>query len=101
MNGKRVHERFSFEFPVVITHADREIPAVTRNLSLGGLFLVTPETFAFGDPVTIRLRLPTLRQNSVLEATVRWKIGDGYGVQFGSLHALDVWGLNQLFYPKR
>lgn len=85
---------------MVITHGGKEISAVTRNLSLGGMFIVTPEAFAFGDAVTIQVRLPTLKEDSTLEATVRWKVGDGYGVQFGSLHALDVWGLNQLFFKK-
>ena len=48
------------------------------------------EAFAFGDAVTIQVRLPTLKEDSTLEATVRWKVGDGYGVQFGSLHALGL-----------
>ena len=29
--------------------------------------------------------------------TVRWKTPEGLGVQFGSLRALEVWALNQLF----
>ncbi|MBK8171694.1 MAG: PilZ domain-containing protein [Sandaracinaceae bacterium] len=96
MNGKRVHERFEHTLPVVLTHGGQELTAETRNVSLGGMYIVTPALLTFGDAIVVRVRLPSLKADSVLEATVRWKEKDGYGVQFGSLHALDVWGLNQL-----
>lgn len=97
MTGKRVHERFEHSLPVVLIHGGKEIPATTRNVSLGGMFVVTATHLVFGDAVQLRVRLPSLKEDSLFDATVRWKESDGFGVQFGSVRAIDVWGLNQLF----
>ena len=71
--------------------------ASTRNLSLGGVFVETAASVVFGSTVKIRLRLPAVHEDSTIETTVRWKTPEGVGLQFGSLRALEVWGLNQLF----
>jgi len=47
--------------------------------------------------VKLRIRLPAMQEDSTIEMTVRWKTPDGVGLQFGSLRAIEVWGLNQLF----
>jgi Tfp pilus assembly protein PilZ len=75
----------------------RDVSAVTKNLSLGGMYILTDESIPFGAEVTLRFHLPALKEATECAATVRWVKADGVGVQFGSLRALEVWGLNQLF----
>ena len=61
------------------------------------MFLETQEESPYGSVVKVRLRLPALKEDTECEVTVRWKVEDGIGAQFGSLRALEVWALNQLF----
>ena len=56
-----------------------------------------PSGLPFGASVTVRLVFPPLKEESTLEATVRWIKGTEIGLQFGSLRARDVWALNQLY----
>jgi hypothetical protein len=61
------------------------------------MFIFTDLDASYGTPVVVRLRLPSFAEESLFEAVVRWNEEDGIAVQFGSLRALEVWGLNQLF----
>lgn len=101
MSGRRVHERYERRIPVTILHEGREHDGVTQNVSLGGMYLETKAQIPFGAAVKIRVRLPALKEDSVIAVTVRWVKADGIGVQFGSLRALEVWALNQLFKHPR
>lgn len=75
--------------------AQRE--AVTKNISLGGMFIVLPGEFpAIGSELKLRVRLPALKDDTELVVTVRWTHADGIGVQFGPLRAREVWALNKL-----
>ena len=96
-HSRRVHERFERRLKVVVVHDAGRIECVTRNISLGGMLLVTSESLPFGTPVELEFHLPALEEDARLEATVRWNAEDAMGVQFGSMRARDVWGLNQLF----
>lgn len=96
MTGRRVHERFEYELPVTIVHEGTEYRAVSENVSLGGMYLVTDAGLKYGSEVVLRFRLPSLKEDTECTGTVRWTKQDGLGVQFGSLRALEVWGLNQL-----
>lgn len=58
------------------------IDAETRNIGVGGAFIVTKLVPAVGDPLTVELALPTSEQKFTLPAEVRWSDGDGMGVQF-------------------
>lgn len=78
-------------------HEGTEYSARTDNMSLGGMHLVADERPPFGAVVQLKFRLPTMKADSVCDGTVRWSRPDGYGVQFGSLRPIDVWGLNQFF----
>jgi c-di-GMP-binding flagellar brake protein YcgR len=97
VSGRRVHERFEYELAVTIVHGEEEIHAVSKNLSLGGMYVVTDVDLPYGTDVTVRFRLPALKEETNCAATVRWKKDDGVGLQFGSLRALEVWALNQLY----
>lgn len=94
---QRAHERFSICLPVMVLHHGIAYVTETRNISLGGIFVAPIDEIPFGASVHIVFRLAALKQDTEVAATVRWKKPEGLGLQFGSLRALDVWGLNQLF----
>ena len=97
MPGRRVHERFACELPVTVLAGDREIETTASNVSLGGMYLLTDERLEYGTEVKVRFRVPALKEDAEPRATVRWQRNDGFGVQFGSLRAIEVWALNQFF----
>lgn len=97
MTGRRVHERYDCDLDVMVYHGEREIPAKAANISLGGMYLLMAEQIPYGAEVKVRFRLPALKEDTESKTIVRWNTPDGVGVQFGSLRALEVWGLNQLF----
>ena len=95
--GRRVHERYRCKLAVTIVHDGQEHFAETNNLSLGGMFIETNLAVAYGSQIRTKFRLPALKEDTDVVVTVRWKTPEGLGVQFGSLRALEVWALNQLF----
>ena len=96
--GRRVHQRFSCELPVTLRIADQEISALATNIGLGGVFLTMADTgLAYGTEGAIDLKLPALHEPARIQVTVRWVVPEGIGLQFGSLRALEVWGLNEYF----
>jgi hypothetical protein len=95
---RRVHERYALELPVTLIHAAGETQGTTRNVSLGGALVGLGEhTIAFGSQVTLRVFLPSLKEEASLASTVRWLAPGAVGLQFGSLRAKEVWALNQMF----
>jgi hypothetical protein len=96
VTGQRVHERYPIRLPVTVLHDGNAYATETRNVSMGGFFVDLVSPIPFGAPVRIVFRLPAMKVDSEVDATVRWKQPDGLGLQFGSLRALDTWGLNQL-----
>lgn len=95
--GRRVHERYDRRLHVVVIHEGGELVTESKNISLGGMYLLSEAQLAYGTKVRVRFHLPALKEEVTLEAVVRWKKDDGMGVQFGSLRAREVWGFNQLF----
>lgn len=95
--GRRVHERYERQLDVVVIHEGQRLECVTQNVSLGGMYLLTPAALPYGTKVQVEVFLPALREKVTIECTVRWSKPDGMGVQFGSLRAREVWALNQLF----
>ena len=71
--------------------------ARTLNVSLGGMYLLSDVQMPYGTAVKVTFRLPALKEDTVCEGVVRWNKPDGFGVQFGSLRAIEVWGFHQLF----
>lgn len=78
-------------------HPEGLIECVSRNVSLGGMYLVTESSVPYGTKVELELFLPALKEDVRIEGVVRWIKDDGMGVQFGSLRAREVWAFNQLF----
>lgn len=97
MSGRRVHVRYDCELPITLVIGDQDDAGVVTNISLGGMYVVTERAVEYGTPVKVRLRLPVLKEEATVETTVRWTKPGGIGLQFGSLRAIEVWGLNQFF----
>jgi type IV pilus assembly protein PilZ len=95
--NRRVHQRHECTLDVAVIHDGEELLAKTVNVSLGGMYLIAPRALKVGTEAKVRLRLPALKEDTELPVTVRWTTAEGFGVQFGSLRALEVWAFNQLF----
>jgi len=93
---KRIYPRYQVELPVTIITDDGDIEAVCVDLSIGGLRARTDASLIFGSEVMLRFRIPGLEQDTEVKSAVRWISGGHAGIQFGSLRARDVWGLNKL-----
>ena len=96
-DNKRAVTRHEKSVPVWFTYENEERDGVTRNMSLGGMYVVTADPPPFGASVFVRFRLPGLKEESRVKGQVRWIDGEGMGVQFEALRAIEVWALNQLF----
>ena len=99
--SRRIHQRYIAKVPVRIITENGEVDAEAVNISLGGMRVKTDVALDFGSTVNTVFRLPTLDVDTEVEATVRW-LDEGFcGLQFGSLRARDVWGLNRIFENAR
>ncbi|MBX3162191.1 MAG: PilZ domain-containing protein [Deltaproteobacteria bacterium] len=56
--------------------------AQTRNIGVGGAFIVTQLIQPIGSLLTVEITLPTSDRTFVLAAEVRWAAHDGMGVMF-------------------
>ena len=97
MTGRRVHERYDCDLEVVVVHEGGELPTQAANVSLGGFYLLTDTQLEYGSAVQLRFQMPSMKEPTLCAATVRWNKPDGFGVQFGSLRAIEVWALHQFF----
>lgn len=73
------------------------ITAETRNIGVGGAFIVSQLVQAVGSEVLLELTLPTTDQTFALPAVVRWAAGDGMGVQFVGVDVDVLLELNDYF----
>jgi uncharacterized protein (TIGR02266 family) len=97
VTGKRA-ARFDCAIAVDFTYEGHTYQAVTRNMGLGGMYIVTEMAMPMGSTVQLRFRVPTLRDPIEVRAAVRWaEEGLGMGVQFDGLRAREVWALNRFF----
>jgi hypothetical protein len=88
---RRAH-RVSLEVPVEVTSPDQgsDVPGVSKDISLGGMFIETAFPPAFGSTVTVGFTLPGERTPLLVSGTVRWTSTSGMGVQFGLLGARET-----------
>ncbi len=95
---RRAQQRYDIKIPVVLTHESQTYHTVTRNMSLGGLFMGLDAPIPFGAVVRVSFSLPELDDPVDVDAHVRWVQPDvGIGVQYAGLRAREVWALQQLF----
>jgi type IV pilus assembly protein PilZ len=93
----RQHPRKSIQSPVAFQLGDGPLfEATCRDLSLGGMFIETPEPAPFGSTITVYLPLPGMRHEATIRATVRWTKPGGMGVQFGVMGARETHALTEL-----
>lgn len=89
MNEKRQHPRRPHVAPIVVTIGGARHDAESRDLSIGGMFVRTALTPAFGTDVTVEITLPNVGVTKIA-AIVRWTTPEGFGVQFGMLGARET-----------
>jgi PilZ domain-containing protein len=73
------------------------VTAETRNVGVGGAFIVTKLVQAVGTQLALELVLPTSDQTFQLPAVVRWVAADGMGVQFVGVDVDVLLELNDYF----
>jgi hypothetical protein len=96
LSDKRSHARYTVRLPLVVIHGDEEHPAFSGDVGLGGMFVHSEAVLPYGTRVRVRVKLPALKAETTIEATVRWKSSEGMGIQFHALRARQVWALNRL-----
>src|SRR5262245_41524305 len=73
------------------------VTAETRNIGVGGAFIVSQLAQPVGSQLLVELTLPTTDQTFSLPAVVRWATGDGMGVQFVGVDVDVLLELNDYF----
>ena len=102
MEHRRADRRYDRRLEVEVTSEGATFVTHTRNISLGGVYLLADRTLPFGAKVKLRFSVPTQTEPIEVDGEVRWVESDngevhGLGVQFGGLRARDVWALNKFF----
>jgi hypothetical protein len=98
VNEKRQFERVGLDDAVEVEHGGARFGARVRDISVGGVYVVTDHKLAFGEHATIWLTLPAIASKGprALSGIVRWVREDGFGLQFGPTGALDTYALAEL-----
>jgi len=95
---KRRTDRVPIEVAVQFTSKGSldKIPGVSKDISLGGMFIETAFPAPFGAAVLVGLTLPGQEAPVLLSGTVRWTNAGGMGVQFGLLGARETYAITEL-----
>jgi hypothetical protein len=75
---------------VVVETTGEDLVGIATDLWLGGMFVSSTDTLAYGTRVNVRLERPDVGQEMCLPGIVRWLTELGFGVQFGALRARDT-----------
>ena len=68
-----------------------------KDVSVGGMFVVTTTPLPFGADLVVHVTLPGQKSPFALPGVVRWsKNGEGMGVQFGLLGARETHSITEL-----
>jgi hypothetical protein len=98
VQDKRVHPRIPLNAAVVCEVSGAEtIHGRVKDISVGGMFIVSDAQVTFGTEVSIVLRLPNTKADYRLPGVVRWLNPGGFGVQFGLLGARETHAISELF----
>lgn len=92
MIEQRRYARSPLDCPLSFSVKGRSgaVAGVARDISVGGMFVETDEPAAFGAEVIVHIRLPGATEDAALPGVVRWVRGNGMGVQFGLLGAIET-----------
>lgn len=97
MSENRKHPRKQVTAPIAFQIGEGPwIEAESQDIGLGGMFIETPEPLAYGTPIRIYIQLPGMKQETLIEAVVRWKKENGMGVQFHPMGARETHALTLL-----
>jgi uncharacterized protein (TIGR02266 family) len=104
--SKRRQQRYDVQIPVEFSFDGQAYEGRSRNMSIGGMFVVTDAPLPFGAKITVSFHVPTLKEPVGVDSQVRWveRQGEdvtGVGVQFVGLRAKHVWGLNKFFEEQK
>ncbi|CAK0772779.1 putative TIGR02266 family protein [Gammaproteobacteria bacterium] len=94
---KRSHPRFKCNFPVKIMTEHGIFTGMSVDISIGGIKIASPESFAIGQVVKLNFKLPTMASAIEVGACVLWKMEPLHGLQFDKLQSEDILGLIQMF----
>jgi Na+-driven multidrug efflux pump len=101
VHEKRAHGRTPIStFVACTSESGVTIAGTSRDISLGGMFIVASQQFPFGTKVTIAATLQGAGECK-LPAIVRWTSKDGFGVQFGLLGARETHAIAKLIRPAK
>jgi len=89
--GRRLPVRFRAEGHTAWVDAE------TRNIGVGGAFIVCQLVQPQGSQIAVELALPTTDRTFSLPAVVRWAASDGMGVQFVGVDVDILLELNDYF----
>jgi type IV pilus assembly protein PilZ len=67
-----------------------------RDISLGGMFIVTEQPLPFATEIVVHVMLPGHKSEFALPSVVRWVGGGGMGVQFGLIGARETHAITEL-----
>lgn len=100
---RRTDPRYDRRIEIDIVADGQSQTVVTRNISLGGVFVETIEPLAPQTKVAVRFRIPNQTDAIEVAGEVRWiEKGApgrlvGMGIRFQGLRAREVWALNRFF----
>ncbi len=102
MEHRRADRRYDRRIEIQVTTDGATFATYTRNISLGGVYVLSDRAVAFGAKVKLTFTVPTQAEVIEVDGEVRWvEVEDGnthgVGIQFGGLRARDVWALNKFF----
>src|SRR5690606_10702058 len=93
VHEKRRHRRVPLEVSVEcksVNDSTFTCVALSKDLSLGGMYVISSCIPDFGMKLTVSLTLPGSKAPLHLPAIVRWFSRDGFGVQFEPLGAKET-----------
>ena len=83
--------------PALVEPREQRQTGRSKDISVGGMFVITPNPLPFGTELVVYIRLPGHRNEFALPGVVRWsRAGDGMGVQFGLMGARETHAITEL-----
>ena len=84
------------ELAFSVTGEQERFTGRSKDISLGGMFVLTERPPAFGVQVVVHIMLPGQKAPFALPGVVRWCRPDGMGVQFGLIGARETHAITEL-----
>jgi uncharacterized protein (TIGR02266 family) len=103
VDPRRSDIRYDRRVEVELEYEGVRVTGVTRNISLGGMYVLTALALPYGARLKLRFHVATQAEPIEVEGQVRWSDTSddperrGLGVRFDGLRARDVWALNRFF----